>query len=173
MWPETVYPLACLTTIARIAQLGVMGNTFEVRQAQLGDWEQVQALYQQMHPTDSLSKDGREALVFEEILGSNNFFIFLLCDGVNVLATTYLNIIPNLTRGAAPYALVENVVTSRHMQRQGLGKKLMSHTVQYAWQRGCYKVMLMTGSKRESTNRFYRACGFDGDAKRGFMLRNS
>ena len=38
---------------------------------------------------------------------------------------------------------------------------------------GCYKVMLMTGSKRASTHAFYRACGFVADDKTGLVARPS
>ncbi|MEV6282646.1 hypothetical protein [Kribbella sp. NPDC051770] len=34
-----------------------------------------------------------------------------------------------------------------------------------------FKAMLMTGSKRESTHAFYRACGFADDDKTGYVAR--
>lgn len=148
-----------------------MGKDFQIREAKLGDLEQLKALYQQLNPTDAVNSDGREVDTLNEILSSTNFHIFLLCDGPIALSTTYLNVIPNLTRGGAPYAVVENVVTAEHARRQGLGKRLMQHTLEFAWKRGCYKVMLLTGSKREAVHGFYRECGFDGDAKHGFIVR--
>ena len=38
-----------------------------------------------------------------------------------------------------------------------------------AWAAGCYKVMLQTGSTRESTHAFYRACGFSGTDKHAYV----
>jgi hypothetical protein len=49
----------------------------------------------------------------------------------------------------------------------------MTETLQSAWDAGCYKVMLLTGSRRPSTHAFYRACGFSGDDKTGFVARPS
>jgi hypothetical protein len=49
----------------------------------------------------------------------------------------------------------------------------MSATLQTAWDRGCYKAMLMTGSHRPSTHGFYRACGFRADDKTGYVARPS
>ncbi|MEE0157694.1 MAG: hypothetical protein UER27_10665 [Acutalibacteraceae bacterium] len=40
-----------------------------------------------------------------------------------------------------------------------------------AAENGCYKVMLLTGSKQESTLRFYERCGFDRHAKTAFLRR--
>lgn len=39
-----------------------------------------------------------------------------------------------------------------------------------AWEAGCYKVMLMTGSKRPETLRFYADAGFE-QSKTGFQIR--
>ena len=40
-----------------------------------------------------------------------------------------------------------------------------------AWAAGCYKVMLMTSSRRESTHAFYRACGFSDTVKTAYLAR--
>ena len=72
--------------------------------------------------------------------------------GGKSITSCVLTIIPNLTRGGRPYALVENVVTHAEYRRQGIGTRLLHAALQSAWERGCYKVMLSTGSKRESTS---------------------
>ena len=55
--------------------------------------------------------------------------------------------IPNLTRSAAPYAVIENVVVDATRRRTGLGRQIMAGTLRAAWDAGCYKAMLMTGSR--------------------------
>jgi GNAT superfamily N-acetyltransferase len=52
-----------------------------------------------------------------------------------------------------------------------LGKQIIAETLEFAWAVGCYKAMLMTGSKRPSTHGFYLACGFSGDAKTAYLAR--
>jgi GNAT superfamily N-acetyltransferase len=88
-----------------------------------------------------------------------------------VQSTCYLNLIPNISRGASPYGIIENVVTEETLRGQGFGKAIIGHALRFAWDRRCYKVMLQTGSKRHSTHNFYKACGFSGDDKFGFVAR--
>ncbi|MFB8138347.1 GNAT family N-acetyltransferase [Streptomyces parvus] len=93
--------------------------------------------------------------------------------GEGVVATTYLNVIPNLTRSASPYAVIENVVVDQALRETGLGKQIMADTLQAAWDAGCYKAMLQTGSRRPTTHSFYRACGFSPDEKAAYLARPS
>jgi GNAT superfamily N-acetyltransferase len=143
------------------------------REAGPGDLEDVLRLYRQLQPQDPVLRDGTYAAVFELILGSPGLHIFVLeLDGA-VVATTYLNVIPNLTRSASPYAVIENVVVEESLRGTGLGKQIMAATQQAAWNAGCYKAMLMTGSRKPATHAFYRACGFSAEAKTGYVARPS
>ncbi|MEV4395760.1 hypothetical protein [Nonomuraea sp. NPDC049607] len=54
-----------------------------------------------------------------------------------------------------------------------MGKQLMAGTLRAASDAGCYKAMLMTGSRSPATHAFYRACGFSGDAKQAYVARPS
>ena len=49
------------------------------------------------------------------------------------VATLTLVIVPNLTRGCAPYALVENVVTLTSCRGKGIGKRLMKAAIDRSW----------------------------------------
>ncbi|ONG55960.1 hypothetical protein BKE38_07295, partial [Pseudoroseomonas deserti] len=77
-----------------------------------------------------------------------------------VAATCTLVVVPNLTRGTRPWAVVENVVTDAAHRRQGLGRKVLQAALDRAWAAECYKVMLATGSQRDGTILFYEAAGF-------------
>lgn len=87
-----------------------------------------------------------------------------------LVASCVLVVIPNLTRGGAPYGLIENVVTHGDHRRGGLGRAVIGAAVDIGFAAECYKVMLMTGSKRPETLDFYRACGFS-QSKTGFEVR--
>ncbi|MBA2779320.1 GNAT family N-acetyltransferase [Billgrantia kenyensis] len=139
------------------------------RLAHLGDYEQLFTLYRELNPEDPIP-DERTRCAFERILESPGLVIFVAESNRTLLATCYLNIVPNLTRGAQPYALIENVVTRATHRGQGLGKRLIRHVQEYAWSRGCYKIMLLTGSEEPATHAFYRACGFSGDSKHGYII---
>jgi len=91
-------------------------------------------------------------------------------DGV-LVATTYLNVIPNMTRSASPYAVVENVVVDESLRGKGLGKIIMGGTLRAAWDAGCYKVMLMTGRDDPAVHSFYKACGFLPGIKTAYLAR--
>ncbi|MEU8389266.1 GNAT family N-acetyltransferase [Micromonospora sp. NPDC048842] len=143
------------------------------RAALSDDFEQIIGLYRQLNPDDPVLRDGSDVAAFQQILGSPALRLFVLeVDGV-VVATTYLNVIPNLTRSASPYAVIENVVVEESRRGTGLGRLIMAGTLQAAWDAGCYKAMLMTGSRAPATHAFYRACGFSPDAKSAYLARPS
>ncbi|MCG5466573.1 GNAT family N-acetyltransferase [Micromonospora sp. MED01] len=143
------------------------------RAARSDDFEQIIGLYRQLNPDDPVLHDGSDVAAFQQILGSPALHLFVLdVDGV-VVATTYLNVIPNLTRSASPYAVIENVVVEESRRGTGLGRLIMAGTLQAAWDAGCYKAMLMTGSRTPATHAFYRACGFSPDAKSAYLARPS
>lgn len=139
------------------------------REARPDDLPDLLRLYGQLHPADAVPDHA--APVFQQILASPGLHLFVLeVDGA-VVATTYLNVIPNLTRGASPYAVVENVVVDERVRGRGLGKQVMAGTLAAAWSVGCYKAMLLTGSRSPATHAFYLSCGLAGDAKTAYVAR--
>lgn len=143
-----------------------------IREALASDFNRVMGLMAQLQPSDPIVDDGSDRIVFDEILGSPHLYLFVLeSDSGELSATCYLNLIPNLTRGVSPYAVIENVVTEASLRNTGLGKQLVKHAIQFAWDKGCYKVMLQTGSKREAVHAFYKACGFDAGIKTAFCVK--
>ena len=142
-----------------------------IRQAQPTDFEGLLVLYRQLHPDDVRPEDGSDRHAFNTILESPHLHLFVAAADDTLVASIYLNIIPNITRNAAPYAIIENVITHDQHRLQGIGRQIMSHTLEFAWRAGCYKAMLQTGSKREAIHAFYRACGFNNEEKAGFLAR--
>ena len=78
-------------------------------------------------------------------------------------------IIPNLSRGVRPYAFVENVVTHADYRCKGYATECLDYAKQIAISENCYKMMLLTGSKRESTLRFYERAGYNSSDKTAFI----
>lgn len=141
-----------------------------IRQAVEDDLHGIIELYGQLNPEDSEFLEVLTA--FRQILQREGLEIFVLESDGRIVSTCYLNVIPNLTRSARPYAIIENVVTDAACRRAGYGKRVIQHAIEYAWSQNCYKVMLMTGSKEELTHAFYQACGFDGDEKQAYIVRS-
>lgn len=143
-----------------------------IRQATQRDFPRLLELYAQLNPDDPILDNGADRDAFNEILSTKNLYLFVLDDGSRkVQATCYLNLIPNMTRRASPYGIIENVVTEESLRGTGLGKIIVRHALEFAWERGCYKVMLQTGSRRKYTHNFYRSCGFSDSDKFAFVAR--
>ncbi|ANL47803.1 GCN5-related N-acetyltransferase protein [Rhizobium phaseoli] len=143
---------------------------FAVRPATAGDLSGLMTLYRHLNPADPL---------LDDITAEERFSIILAQPGMTVLmgfardiavATVTTIVVPNLTRGGASYALLENVVTHADHRRRGYAGAVISHAVTEAWKAGCYKVMLLTGSRNPATLRFYENCGFLQD-KTGYQIR--
>ena len=142
----------------------------QIRLAQSNDYQQLIDLLRQLNPDDPPATE-IEPGVFEEILASPNLQLIVAEDNNRLLGTCYLNLIPNMTRGGRPYALIENVVTDSGYRNRGIGKALLNHAVELSWQANCYKVMLMSGRTNDAVHAFYRSCGFDPDAKQAYIQR--
>ncbi|MDA0790080.1 MAG: GNAT family N-acetyltransferase [Proteobacteria bacterium] len=141
-----------------------------IREAVANDFDGIR-LYAQLNPDDPVVTDGRDRTVFQTIVNSDHLRLFVGEMDGTLVTTCYLNFIPNMTRNVSPYCVIENVVTEQARRNQGLGKTLIKYVLDFAWAQGCYKVMLQTGSKRESTHNFYKSCGFRADDKFAFVAR--
>jgi GNAT superfamily N-acetyltransferase len=141
-----------------------------LRTAQTQDFSQLHALLCELNPHDPAASTLQQA-VFEQIIATPNLQLLVAETGGRLLGTCYLNIIPNLTRGARPYAVIENVVTAASVRRCGIGMALLRRAVALAWDAGCYKIMLMTSRKDEGLHNFYRRCGFAADDKQAYVIR--
>ena len=87
-----------------------------------------------------------------------------------VVAMATLHILPNVTWGGRPYALVENVVTAAKHRGNGFGRETLEAARDAAWAQDCYKIMLLTGQGRNATG-FYESVGFSRDNKFGMIIR--
>ena len=143
---------------------------FSIRAALPSDLEGLAALYPHLNPSDEpISRDLATARLdaINQLPGST-VLLGLLHD--ELVASCTLIVIPNLTNGGKPYGLIENVVTHAGYRGQGYGTSILHAAAKAAWDAGCYKVMLLTGSKQLSTLKFYENAGFD-QTKTGFQMR--
>lgn len=127
-------------------------------------------LYTHLHATDDPLPDV-EILeqLWETTTSSPWFHYFVIEFDGQVVSSCCLAIIPNFTRGARPYGLIENVVTHSEYRKRGFGTMLLRETMNYAWQQNCYKVMLLTSHKDVETLHFYEQVGLQAGIKTGFV----
>ena len=141
----------------------------EIKECEL---EQLLDLYTHLHDEDAPACKEKIKSTWAAIMLDEKIRYFVVESEGRIIACCHLVLVPNLTRGAKPYALIENVVTHRDFRRQGYGRKLLEHSLQWAWGQDCYKVMLMTGRRSEDVDGFYGSVGFSGGAKRAFVATN-
>lgn len=145
-------------------------DTPEYRPAQLDDFTGLVDLYGHLSPDDHVASEDLQRTTFTQMLAYPGMTVLVASLENQLLATLTLIVIPNLTRGCAPYALIENVVTRIDFRGLGIGRHLMEIARQTAWQSGCYKIMLMSGAKNQKAHAFYERAGFQ-KSKTGFELR--
>lgn len=141
-----------------------------IRTAGVDDINALLDLYQHLNPEDVRAELIDARRVFETFTAIKGSRIFIADCERAVVSSCTLVVIPNLTRGGRPYGLIENVVTHIDYRKQGFGKAVLDYATDAAWDAGCYKVMLMTGSKRPGILEFYRRAGFE-QSKIGFQKR--
>lgn len=141
-----------------------------VRPADHADLPYLLDLYVHLNPNEARCSPSAAASVLDRLLRYEGSVVLVGTIGNGLVTTCTLIVIPNLTHGGEPYALIENVVTHAGHRGMGFGRKVLSTAVERAWEAGCYKVMLMTGSKKPSTLAFYEAAGFE-QSKTGFQIR--
>ena len=132
------------------------------------------ALYKILHPDDpKLEQNERLEQLWDEIYNDSNAYYLVFETDEKLVATCTLIIINNLTRNARPFGLIENVVTHSEYRKRGYGNKVLQKAIAIAEERNCYKVMLLTGSKKEETLMFYEQAGFARGVKTGFVKIDS
>ncbi|MFK7869546.1 MAG: GNAT family N-acetyltransferase [Roseobacter sp.] len=107
---------------------------------------------------------------FHAVLSHPGTTVFGAEGAGTLLGMATLHLLPNVTWGGRPYALIENVVTHTDHRKRGIGRKLLQAMAEAAWSQNAYKIMLMSGQKR-GTRGFYESCGFSSEDKHAFVMR--
>jgi GNAT superfamily N-acetyltransferase len=127
-------------------------------------------LYRQLNPADGIIGEAIAKNVWESIKNQNIKY-FVARENEKIIASCYICIIPNLTRGGRPIGFIENVITHTDYRRKGIGKTVMKNAIAYAKAQNCYKVLLQSGNTRTEAHEFYEAVGFDSASKKAFEIR--
>lgn len=102
------------------------------------------------------------------ISDKNHHIVVNEIDG-KIVSSCVCVVIPNLTRNIRPYAFIENVVTHFDYRGKGYATGCLNYSKEIAEKAGCYKMMLLTGSKKDSTLKFYSKAGYNSSDKTAFV----
>lgn len=141
----------------------------EIREIERGDLKSLLELNNHLHESEAvLEATPAVNALWEQMLKDERLHCFVVEKCGELLATCTLDIVPNLTRGARPFAVLQNVVTHKDYRGQGIGGVLNQYALSFAWERNCYQVLVQTG--RPEVVSFYERLGFRQD-KQGLVAR--
>lgn len=142
-----------------------------IREINENDFAGLSDLYTHLHNNKPIPANDNTEAVWTGILTDKNHHIIVAEEEGKIVSSCVCVIIPNLTHNQQPYALIENVVTHKDYRKRGLASQCLEYAKQLAADNNCYKIMLLTGSKKRSTHRFYRKNGYNSFEKTGYIQR--
>ncbi len=140
-----------------------------IREVTEKDYGGLLELYTYLHdnPVHDDTKELRN--LWNDILNDKNHHIIITEEDDKIVSSCVCVIVPNLTHNQQPYALIENVVTNEKYCGRGYATACLNYAKEIAENAGCYKLMLLTGSKKESTLNFYERAGYNRNDKTAFI----
>jgi len=141
----------------------------EIREAREADLRPLLELYTQLHGNGMPEIDESLLNLWRGILSDADHHVVVGLAGGGLVSSCVILVARNLTHGQRPYALVENVITREDCRNRGYATRLLGYAREIARAENCYKIMLLTGSKEESTLRFYEKAGYNRRDKTGFI----
>lgn len=127
-------------------------------------------LYTQLHDNQVPAESTELSLLWQRILDDKNLHFIVAEENTKIISSCVLVIIPNLTHNQRPYALIENVITEVNYRNKGFASACLNYAKEIALKENCYKMMLLTGSKKESTLTFYEKAGYNRNDKTAFIM---
>ena len=141
----------------------------EIREVKKEDLQGLLELYTQLHDNKMPEETNQLQELWTRILEDKDHHILVGVEDEKIICSVVLVVIPNLTHEQRPYALIENVITHEAYRHKGYATQLLETAKEKAKEAGCYKIMLLTGSKLESTLGFYEHSGYNKEDKTAFV----
>ena len=142
---------------------------FMIREARKDDFDGLMKLYTQLHNNFIPEKTSDILELWNNIIDDKNHHIIVAEEDKQIVSSCVCVIILNLTHNQQPYAVIENVITDERYRKKGLATQCLNYAKEIALKENCYKLMLLTGSKKESTLNFYRKAGYNSNDKTAFI----
>ena len=140
-----------------------------VREIRENELHALLELYLHLHETGVPEQNEVLADTWSTIIRDKNHHIIVAEEEGKLVSSVVCVIIPNLTRNVRPYAFIENVVTHSDFRKRGYATACLHYAREIAKKENCYKMMLLTGAKDESTLHFYKQAGYNDADKTAFI----
>ena len=140
-----------------------------IREAVQSDLDAILELYLFLHEDRVPEKDEHLRETWMQIIQDPNHHLIVNVVDDKIVSSCVCVIIPNLTRNIRPYAFIENVVTHEDYRGKGYAGECLEYARKIAGKENCYKMMLLTGSKKQETLRFYEKAGYNSNDKTAFI----
>ena len=140
-----------------------------VREARIEDLDELLRLYLFLHEDSIPELNEHLEKTWNQIIEDPNHHLIVNEIDGKIVSSCVCVIIPNLTRNVRPYAFVENVVTHADYRGRGLARECLNFAKEISEKENCYKMMLLTGSKKSETLRFYENSGYNSGDKTAFV----
>jgi ribosomal protein S18 acetylase RimI-like enzyme len=141
----------------------------DIREVKKSDLIDLLNLYTQLHDNSIPKINYDVTLLWKRMIDDKNHHVIVGILNDKIVSSCVVVIIPNLTHNQRPYAFIENVITDESYRKKGYATALLNYANGIALNNNCYKIMLLTGSKKESTLNFYERAGFNRNDKTAFI----
>ena len=140
-----------------------------IREIKENELSELLELYTHLHELGVPENSEHLQNTWNTICNDENHHIIVCEEEGKLVSSCVCVIIPNLTRNVRPYAFIENVVTHADYRGMGYATACLNYAKDLAVKANCYKMMLMTSSKSDSTLNFYKKAGYNCTDKTAFV----
>jgi N-acetylglutamate synthase-like GNAT family acetyltransferase len=152
-----------------------MNAGMQVRDAREEDLPRILALLYQLSLSSSSPEtavrevDDEHRAVLRDFTQNSWFQLLVLEADGDVQGTCHLYLLPSMSRGGPPWAVVEHVVVDESRRSRGYGELLMAEAMRRSRAAGARRMSLGSNLRRTDSHRFYERLGFKASQK-GFVL---
>ncbi len=140
----------------------------KIREADIRDLDKLLELYSALFGKSILEKNEDTVRIWNRIMSDRTYHVIIAEENGVLVSTCTCVIIPNLTYDQRPFAVVENIVTKSEYRAQGFATACLQEAQKIAESENCFRIMLVTQSKLQSTHKFYEKLGYSKDDMTAF-----
>lgn len=138
-----------------------------IREATLSDVKDILQIYAEALDNGKVLSVENAQRIFLKQKQYPDYKVFVAEFEQQIVGTLAILIMENMGHLGTPSAVIEDVGVLPIMQGNGIGKQMMEFAMNYAREKGCYKMSLSSNLRREKAHQFYESLSFQ---KHGFSF---